>query len=151
MSTTHSNFQILQLKFFAGVSLCRLVAIIDNFSLFPYSWSLFNYSFSFFPYRWSFSAYSGKVPLIRALRDCKQRSLSVSKKAPTVSKKNFPRRKQPKARFRLRAVPARAPLHEQPRACNPAQVVPSPAASYTGDMLSGQAFPASDLSHDMQP
>ena len=27
MSITHSNFQILQLKFFAGVSLCRLVAI----------------------------------------------------------------------------------------------------------------------------
>ena len=26
MSTTHSNFRILQLKFFAGVSLCRLVA-----------------------------------------------------------------------------------------------------------------------------
>ena len=27
MSTTHSNFRILQLKFFAGVSLCRLVAM----------------------------------------------------------------------------------------------------------------------------
>ena len=27
MLTTHSNFRILQLKFFAGVSLCRLVAI----------------------------------------------------------------------------------------------------------------------------
>ena len=27
---------------------------------------------------------------MRALRDCKQRSLTVSKKAPTVSKKSFP-------------------------------------------------------------
>ena len=35
-------------------------------------------------------AYSGKVCLIRALRDCKQRSLTVSKKAPTVSKKASP-------------------------------------------------------------
>ena len=35
----------------------------------------------------AFFAYSGKVHLIRALRDCKQRSLTVSKKAPTVSKK----------------------------------------------------------------
>ena len=41
-------------------------------------------------YSWSFFAYSGKVRLIRALRDCKQRSLTVSKKAPTVSKKAFP-------------------------------------------------------------
>ena len=35
-------------------------------------------------------AYSGKVRLIRALRDCKQRSLTVSKKAPTVSTKASP-------------------------------------------------------------
>ena len=34
----------------------------------------------------AFFAYSGKVRLIRALRDFKQRSLTVSKKAPTVSK-----------------------------------------------------------------
>ena len=38
----------------------------------------------------AFFAYSGKVRLIRALRDCKQRSLTVSKKAPTVSKKASP-------------------------------------------------------------
>ena len=38
----------------------------------------------------AFLAYSGKVHLIRALRDCKQRSLTVSKKAPTVSKKASP-------------------------------------------------------------
>ena len=33
---------------------------------------------------------SGKVRLMRALRDCKQRSSTVSKKAPTVSKKASP-------------------------------------------------------------
>ena len=50
-------------------------------------------SFSFLTYSWSFFAYSGKVRLIRALRDCKQRSLTVSKKVPTVSKKASPRPK----------------------------------------------------------
>ena len=34
----------------------------------------------------AFLAYSGKLRLTRALKDCKQRSLTVSKKAPTVSK-----------------------------------------------------------------
>ena len=63
---------------------------VDNFSFFTYSWSSFAYSFSFFTYSWSFFAYSGKVRLIRALRDCKQRSSTVSKKAPTVSKKASP-------------------------------------------------------------
>ena len=38
----------------------------------------------------AFFTYSGKMHLIRALRDCKQRSLAVSKKAPTVSKKASP-------------------------------------------------------------
>ena len=68
-------------------------------SSFAYSWKLPAYSgaflltvdnFSFFAYSWSFFAYSGKVLLIRALRNCKQRSLTVSKKAPTVSKKTPP-------------------------------------------------------------
>ena len=53
-------------------------------AFFAYSWSSFAYSFSFFTYNWSFCAYSGKVRLIMALRDCKQRSLTVSKKTPTV-------------------------------------------------------------------
>ena len=48
------------------------------------------YSFSFLAYSWSFFAHSGKVLLIRALRYCKQRSLAVSKKAPTVSRKAPP-------------------------------------------------------------
>ena len=60
---------------------------VDKFSFFTYSWSFFAYNFSFFTYNWSFFAYSRKVRLIRALRDCKQWSLTVSKKAPTVSKK----------------------------------------------------------------
>ena len=60
------------------------------FSFFTYNWSLFVYSFSFLTYSWSFFAYSGRVRLIRALRDCKQRSLTVSKEAPTVSKKASP-------------------------------------------------------------
>ena len=64
---------------------------VDNFSFFTYSWSFFAYSFSFFTYSWSFFAYSGKVCLTRALRDCKQRSFTVSKKAPTVSKKASPK------------------------------------------------------------
>ena len=62
---------------------------IDNFGFFTYNWSCFAYSFSF-TYSWSFFAYSGKVRLTRALRDCKQRSLTVSKKAPPVSKKASP-------------------------------------------------------------
>ena len=50
----------------------------------------FHLHFSFFTYNWQVFAYSEKVRLISTLRDCKQRSSAVSKKAPTVSKKNFP-------------------------------------------------------------
>ena len=64
---------------------------VDNFSFFTCSFSLFAYSFSLRAYSWSFFAYSEKVRLIRALRDCKQRSLTLSKKAPTVSKKTSPK------------------------------------------------------------
>ena len=60
---------------------------VDNFSFFTYNLSFFTYNFSFFTYSWSFLAYSGKVRLISALRDCKRRSLIVSKNVPTVSKK----------------------------------------------------------------
>ena len=67
-----------------------LLLTVDNFSLFAYSWSLFAYNFISFTYSWSSFAYSGQVRLIRALRDCKRRSLTVSKKAPTVSKKVSP-------------------------------------------------------------
>ena len=58
---------------------------IDNFSFFTYNWSFFAYNFSFSAHSWSVFAYSGKVSLTRALRDWKQRSLPVSKKAPKAS------------------------------------------------------------------
>ena len=60
---------------------------VDKFSFFTCKWGFFAYSVSFFTYSWSFFAYSGKVRLIRALRDCKQRSLTLSNKAPTVVNK----------------------------------------------------------------
>ena len=85
--------------------------LLERMRLFAYSWKLpaysgafsrtvdnfsfFAYNFSFFTYSWSFFAYSGKVHLIWALRDCKQRSSTVSKKAPTVSKKASPCWKPP--------------------------------------------------------
>ena len=59
-------------------------------AFFTYNWSFFAYSLSFLTYNSSSFAYNGKVRLIRALRDCKQRSLTVSKKASTVSKKASP-------------------------------------------------------------
>ena len=65
------------------------VLAVDNFSFFL-QLELPAYSLSFFTYNWSFFAYSGKARLIRALRDCKQRSVTVSKKAPTVSRKASP-------------------------------------------------------------
>ena len=65
---------------------------VDNFSFVgnnvAYSWSFLAYSFSFSAYSfsfsadsWSFFAYSGKVHLIRALRDCKQRSSNCKQKS----------------------------------------------------------------------
>ena len=51
---------------------------------------LFCLQFLFFTYSWSFCAYTGKVRLRRALRDCKHRNLTVSKKTPSVRKKKFP-------------------------------------------------------------
>ena len=65
----------------------------DTFSFSSLQFELLAYNFSFFAYSWSFFAYSGKVRLIRALRDCKQRSLTVSKKTPTISEKASPKPK----------------------------------------------------------
>ena len=64
--------------------------IVEHFSFSTLSWNFFTYNFSVFIYSWSFFAYNGNVRLISALRDCKQRSLTVSKRAPTVSKKAPP-------------------------------------------------------------
>ena len=71
----------------------RFLLTIDHFSFSTYNWSFLAYSFSFLTYSnsWSFFAYSWKVRQIKVLRDCKQRSLTVSKKAPTVSKKLPPK------------------------------------------------------------
>ena len=60
---------------------------IDNFSLLTYNRSFFAYNLSFFAYNCSFLACNGKVRLLRALKDCKQRKLTVSKEAPPASKK----------------------------------------------------------------
>ena len=68
----------------------KLPAYSGAFLLTIYFFSFSADNFSFFTYNWSFFAYNGKVRLIRALRDCKQRSLTVSKKAPTVSTKASP-------------------------------------------------------------
>ena len=61
-----------------------------NCSFSTYKFSFSSYNFGLFAYSRSFFAYSGKVRLIRALRDSEQRSLTVSNKAPTVSKKASP-------------------------------------------------------------
>ena len=53
---------------------------LTSLAFFTYNWSFFAYSFSFLLTVGAFFAYSGKVRLIRALWDCKQRSLVVSKK-----------------------------------------------------------------------
>ena len=44
----------------------------------------------FFAYSWSLLTYSGRMCLISTYRDCKQRSSTVSKNAPTVSKRASP-------------------------------------------------------------
>ena len=75
-------------SFLLTVELFYLQSTISAF--FAYSWSFFAYSLSLFAYNSSFFAYNGKVRPIRALRDCKQRSLTVGRKAPTVSKKASP-------------------------------------------------------------
>ena len=63
--------------------------IVDNFS-FSLAVGVFCLQLSLFYLQLEFFADSGKVRLIRALRDCKQRIFTVSKETPIVSKKNFP-------------------------------------------------------------
>ena len=62
----------------------------NNVSLFTYSGSFFNYILSFFYVQLELFGLQWEVRLISALRDCKQRSLTVSKKTPTVSRKASP-------------------------------------------------------------
>ena len=58
-------------------------------SYFACSCSFFTYNWSSFAYSWSFSAYCGKVRLISTSADCKQISSTVSREAPTVSKRAY--------------------------------------------------------------
>ena len=83
-----SNLFCLQLE--ASCLQWSFLLTVDHFSIFTYSWRFITYNFSFFVYSWSLFADIGKARLIRALRDCKQRSLTVSKKAPTVRKQASP-------------------------------------------------------------
>ena len=62
----------------------------------------------------------GKVRPVRNLRDCKQRSLTVSKKAPNVSKKASPVKKPP-----FLATPEKGALREE---------IPVPIQGATGKM-----------------
>ena len=83
--------QLFCLQFEASCLQWSFFAYNWQFHFFAHNWSFFAYSFSFFTESWSFLAYSGKVRLARALRDCnKQRSSTTSKEAPTVSKKAPP-------------------------------------------------------------
>ena len=63
---------------------------IDRVGAFLLTIGAFHLQLLSFTYSWSFLAYNGKVRLISDLRDCKQRSLTVSKQAPTASKKASP-------------------------------------------------------------
>ena len=60
-----------------------LLLAVDKFSSLTYNWSLVTYNFSFL-LTVGFFAYSGKVRLISALRDCKQRNLTVRNKLPPL-------------------------------------------------------------------
>ena len=77
-------------SFLLTVELFYLQLTILAFFLLQLELKVLDYNFSLFTYSWSFSAYSGKVRLIRALRGCKRRSLTVRKKAPTASKETSP-------------------------------------------------------------
>ena len=84
------RMQLFRLQLEASYLQWSFFLTVDKSSSFTYNWSLFGYNFSFFAYSWSYFAYSGKARLVRASRDCKQRSSTVSKKTPTVSKKASP-------------------------------------------------------------
>ena len=123
---TYCTFKIVLSWFFP-----RETAFLDGFPLCPQFPSLKNANLTFITVSPSlnigcgFFAYSGKlfylqselfclqweVRLISALRGCKQRSLTVSKKNPTVSKKASPQKKQDARHKFLRHKGARADTH----------------------------------------
>ena len=75
-------------SFLLTMELFLLTVVFGSF--FTYSWSCVAYNFSSSTCTCSFFAYNGKLHLISTLTDGKQRSSTVSKEAPTVSKKDFP-------------------------------------------------------------
>ena len=90
--------QLMKTEVFEKTLGCNFLLTVGSFLLtaelfylqLPISASLlaigafFAYSFSFFTYNWSFFAYNGKVHLIMGKRDCKQRSLTVSKESSST-------------------------------------------------------------------
>ena len=91
---TKRSMKITKMAFWGNHRYCRgcifLLTVGSFLAFFSYSWSLFTHNFGFLLTIGAFFAYNGKVPLKSTLRDCKQSSLTVSKKAPTVSKKASP-------------------------------------------------------------
>ena len=89
METTSIRMQLFLLtvgRFLLTVELLYLQLCLG--AVLTCSWSFLPYNWSFSTYNQSFFAYSGKVPLRSTFSmDCKQRSSTVSKKAPAVSKK----------------------------------------------------------------
>ena len=63
---------------------------------FTCNWSFFTYNFRFFVYNWRLFACNWKVHAISALRVCKQRSLTVSKKSSNCKSKTSPKKEHPK-------------------------------------------------------
>ena len=59
-------------------------------SFLAYNLSFCAYSWSFLAYNWNLFTYNGKMRLIGTYNDCKQRSSTVSKQAPTACTKAFP-------------------------------------------------------------
>ena len=90
----------------------------------------------FFAYSWSFVAYSGRLRLIRALSDCKQRSLTVSKKAPTVTKKASPPQKKSQCPLRSEGAQALFSLSLSLTQCTTASQ-PQSLAIFQGDCKGG--------------
>ena len=78
--------QLIYLQLEASCLQWSFLLTVDKFSFCYSQLELFCLQLELFGLQLELFAYSGKARLIRALRDCKQRSLTVSKTAPTVSK-----------------------------------------------------------------
>ena len=82
---------------------------IDSFSFFTYSWSFF-FPLAVLAFSLTIGAFLltvGKCVLISASRDCRQRSSTLSKKAPRASKKASPQTRRTDKGF----VPSSTSFH----------------------------------------